>query len=81
MWTDGQTNMTKLTVAFPNFAKASKKDRYSAYFFKSDRTPDKENFYIICTYISEAYTNTHPTSQYSVYPFWCGVLHINEAGL
>jgi len=73
MWTDGQIDMTKLTVAFRNFTNAPISSILTKHLIK-------ENFYIICTYISEAYTNTYPTSQYSVYPFWCGVLHINEAG-
>jgi hypothetical protein len=81
MWTDGQTDMTKLTVALRNFAKAPTKIAILPISSILTEHLIKQNFYIICTYISETYTNTYPTSQYSVYPFWCGVLGINEAGL
>ena len=44
MWKDGQTDTTKLTVAFRNFAKEPK-SRYSAYFFNCDGTPDKKEYF------------------------------------
>jgi fumarate reductase subunit D len=73
--------MTKLKVNFRNFAKASKKIAFLPISLILTEHLIKKNISIICNYISESYTSTYLTLQYSVYPLWCNVLRINEAGL
>ena len=56
MRTDGQTDMTKLPVAFRNFAKEPKKDRYSVDFYISDGKPDRGEFF---SYLYLYFGGTH----------------------